>query len=360
MYARGESEQRHEDAAELERTPDTEQPDAVHLLALQKTAGNQAVARYLSGQRARGTPVQRASGPVIQRSLLGTLYAYARSGWDSLTAWLASLGTPAVAAPPVAVAGPPDAAVAAQPVAPVAQPAPPAADPGPAPLAVDPAMLTIATNLLPVYKNVAERLANHIQLAGGEQQLPKIERLLNLSLPANPFKLNALLSVANGNASEFDRLYEACLKFHNKQPLTPRPPSNRAATYGYPGGAFLKHVIERHTFEWFNPTLVDDLQTFFPAGTSMDQIRDWLDEALDLLHAPGGAHPHPYHAQDPGDFPPPVALGNGMTVQVGIGWGPGKPAQKVVGQFYALPGPGITSLTRRDMTAIHDVLGLGG
>jgi hypothetical protein len=201
--------------------------------------------------------------------------------------------------------------------------------------------------------------------AGGRAQIPRLQQLLTIA-GGDWTRVAPLAEVAAGNATYFKRLYDQVLIFagaraaaYAAQPLPVRnqPPSIVGLRVGY-NAAHIRHFLERHTYEWFNFGGIDTVQGFWPVGTTSDNITAYVEEALQILHPPGGPPPPPPLPPRPPMIPiPQFAIPSGFTVMVGIGYGPG--GVIVVGQFFPRAGAGgVVELSDVEMRAIRQVLGV--
>jgi hypothetical protein len=120
-------------------------------------------------------------------------------------------------------------------------------------------------------------------------------------------------------------------------------PSN---LYGY-SSANMAHFLDGHTYDYLNMAERINKQstTMWPPGTSANQVRDYLQEALDKLDASG--------TRFTGYGQTRVQLDNGITVQIGT-----RPSGSgtEIGQFFPLPGPRVESISSEQMRIIDKTL----
>ncbi len=110
----------------------------------------------------------------------------------------------------------------------------------------------------------------------------------------------------------------------------PRP----ANLYGY-SDANMDHFLKGHTWDYFVPAdRSANVTSLWPAGTTPNDIRAALQEALEKAHAGGKVK-----AITPGQ-PLKITLDSGVMVQIGVDY-KGK-----IGQFFPLSGPGIETYSK--------------
>jgi hypothetical protein len=205
--------------------------------------------------------------------------------------------------------------------------------------------------------------------AGGRAQIAKLTRLLTIA-GGNWGRLAPLLAAAAGSAAEFDRYFTQIDTFARARAVVattppvpaglPQPASIASQRVDYVA-AFMRHFLQRHTYEWLNFAAINNVQGFWPVGTTPQQISDYLEEALQILHPPiwfafARAALPPLPAMLPiAPFPIP----SGFTVNVGIGWAPPpNVGRRVVGQFYPLAQANVVDLTAAELGVIRTVLGI--
>ncbi|MCP4372857.1 MAG: hypothetical protein GY797_32850, partial [Deltaproteobacteria bacterium] len=129
-----------------------------------------------------------------------------------------------------------------------------------------------------------KRFLDHLDKAGGINKRDKLETLWSKIPSGDSSKANKLLDLANGNPATFDKFADAAELF-NRSPVPENlPQPNRL--YGYSSVDF-KHFLERHTYDHFvfNAKNIQPDNTMWPAGTTPDDIKSALQEALNHLNA---------------------------------------------------------------------------
>ena len=90
-----------------------------------------------------------------------------------------------------------------------------------------------------------------------------------------------------------------------------------------------------------------NLSTLWPSGTTADDVSNYLQEALDLVHA-GGTPIAP-------GVPVTVRLSSGIDVQIGVRYDP-ITGRTIIGQFFPKAGPGLIQIPKADMQIINDMI----
>jgi hypothetical protein len=193
---------------------------------------------------------------------------------------------------------------------------------------------------------------HQIARAGGDAQKAKLAELAVLA-GKDKTRLEPLLLLAAGNARTFDRLYRLTLRFPTAvQPLPPRPQPPSAVPYGYPAGVNMDHFLHRHTYDWFDFTDIKAQQAFWPPGTTGAAVSGYLEEALQVLHPQAWYRMARTYA--PFQDVPPFRIPSGFTVKVGFSMAAG---QKRIGQFFPMADARVEMIPRNEMNAIRAVLG---
>ena len=335
--------------------PPTSQPATAHVLALQRQAGNHAVARMLAA-------------PQLSRMSFTRFQTYGvLSNWGSYTAdeqrlldleeqmteLLATI-KPWMAAQRPAIAGAERRARAALTTANAAplEPRRYAAIERELETSLDNLRRRIHGATYDVLNATFYAVDDAIARAGGDAQKAKLAELAVLA-GRDRGRLDPLLGLAGRDARAFDRLYRLTLRFPTAaQPLPARPQPPSAVPYGYPAGANIDHFLERHTYDWFDFTDIKAVQAFWPPGTTGVDVSNYVEEALQVLHPQAWYRWTRTYA--PFQNVPPFRIPSGFTVKVGFSMAAG---QKRIGQFYPMPDARVESATRDEMNAIRALLG---
>ena len=112
--------------------------------------------------------------------------------------------------------------------------------------------------------------------------------------------------------------------------MLPRPDN----LYGY-SDANMTHFLEGHTWDYIVPSQrTANSTSLWPEGTTPNDVRNALQEALDKTHAGGQVK-----AIAPGS-PVQVTLDSGIKVQIGVNY------QGEIGQFFPISGPGVETYSQ--------------
>ncbi|MCB9126845.1 MAG: WXG100 family type VII secretion target [Ardenticatenales bacterium] len=111
----------------------------------------------------------------------------------------------------------------------------------------------------------------------------------------------------------------------------------------------MAHFLEGHTLQYLDPAqrVNKNLSTLWPSGTTADDVSNYLQEALDLVHA-GGTPIAP-------GVPVTVRLSSGIDVQIGVRYDP-ITGRTIIGQFFPKAGPGLIQIPKADMQIINDMI----
>jgi len=155
---------------------------------------------------------------------------------------------------------------------------------------------------------------------------------------------------------DFERLADAVPLFKQTPVGTPpmprnlTPPPSMAGAQAF-SGADMVHFLDEHTYEYFDFAKAGSRQSFWPSGTTAQDVANALEEAIDELRL-SQATVHPLHVA--GGGPKPVFLpSRGITVQFGVR---GSAAPYSIGQFYPASGSGVESFTRDQLRAIGKIV----
>jgi hypothetical protein len=107
-----------------------------------------------------------------------------------------------------------------------------------------------------------------------------------------------------------------------------------------------RHFLEEHVIEFFNhPNVGPNGKTFWPEGTTPQQVADILQDTIDVLHTPEWQFVRP----GPGADPVTVMAREGMQVQIGL-----RGDGVTIGQFFPSRGSaGCITIETNEANAIR-------
>lgn len=194
------------------------------------------------------------------------------------------------------------------------------------------------------------RRNNFLALAGGVQQAMRLAKLINHAVYKDPARIEDLLNIAAGNAAVFERLSDVVPLFSQHPIGVPPVPSNLIPPTTMPGAqqfgaANMSHFLDEHTYEYYDFVKTGNRQSFWPAGTTAQDVANSLEETINDLRA-RRITVEPY-------IPVSAHLSSGIDVRFGvrvIG------SINEIGQFFPLSGRGVETFDRVDLLAIKRVL----
>jgi len=194
------------------------------------------------------------------------------------------------------------------------------------------------------------RRNNFLTLAGGAQQAMRLAKLINHAVYKDPARIEDLLNIAAGNAAVFARLAGVVPLFSQHPIGVPPVPSNLTPPTTMPGAqqfgaANMSHFLDEHTYEYYDFAETGNRQSFWPAGTTAQDVATSLEDTINdlrgkrIIVAP--------------NTPVSVHLSSGIDVRFGV---KGSGSIKKIGQFFPLSGRGVETFDRAALRAIKRIL----
>ena len=173
----------------------------------------------------------------------------------------------------------------------------------------------------------------------------RLAKLVRLVTSKDATKVEKLLTLADGNASEFVRLSDLAFKF-KQQPKPANLPSPVSIT-PYTGGANIAHFLD-HTLEYMNlASRVNKPSTsLWPPDTTPQQLVSHYNDAIRQLAGPPVIHVSP-------GTPQQITISGGITVQIGTQSAAGGLR---VGQFFPYSYPNMVRLSQAETKAFADII----
>jgi len=202
----------------------------------------------------------------------------------------------------------------------------------------------------------AVKLEKFLTLAGGKEQAARLERLINLAVRKEADRVADLLNLPEcRTVSIFERLADAVPLFKQTpvgtppmpRNLTPPPSMTGAQSYS---GANMPHFLDEHTYEYYNFANTGSSQSFWPAGTTAQDVAHILEETINELRRTSTVvHPQTL----PGGEPISVPLtSRSITVRFGVRGS----APYTIGQFFPRSGSGIENFNRDQLQAMAKIV----
>ncbi len=204
--------------------------------------------------------------------------------------------------------------------------------------------------LLALVSDDAVKLEKFLKLAGGKGQAARLETLINLAVRKEADRVADLLNLPEcRTVAEFERLADAVPLFKQTPVGTPpmprnlTPPSMTGAQAF--SGANMPHFLDEHTYEYYDFANISAQQSFWPAGTSAQDVAGALEETIDSLR-------RSHTIVHPGFPDTSTATSKGISVQFGVRGAP--PYQ--IGQFFPLNGSGVETFVRAQLKAFRRIV----